>query len=278
MKQKMKQKMKPKMKFADNLMGKLFIGLIGITFFISGCGKKAQVSSSGVPGGKVEEQNTNTSNKIKTWGLGQAEDFVILAYAGISSVPNSKINGKVGLMPGTREQITLDPSEVAGGITDILGSDDESEPYNLLSNAKVDMVTTYTKVNTYEGDKDKIGLYDGTIGGKTLSPGCYQWNDGITVDKDFIIEGTESDTWIFKIKGNLTVNEGVKVTLSGGAKAKNIIWQVAGAVDLGANSLFAGTIIAQPSIELRNHSVLNGRAFAKNGFVSLNQATINKPE
>lgn len=275
------------MRLATQKISKMAIVLTSVSFLVTGCGKKAEVTNTPNKDASKEipkeapnqpaTQTPATPNKIKAVSIGQAENFVILAYAGITSVPNSSIDGKVGLMPGTHDQITLLESEVTGGAADILGSEDESEPANLLSNAKVDMVTSYTKLAALEGDKDKINLYAGDIGGKTLVPGCYQWPSSMTIDKNITLDGTDKDVWIFKVQGNLEVNEGVHLTLTGGAKASNVYWQVAGGVILGSNSNFAGLIFAQPSIEMKNHAVLTGRAFVKNGFVNLNQATINRP-
>jgi hypothetical protein len=99
----------------------------------------------------------------------------------------------------------------------------------------------------------------------------------MTIAKDFTLSGSETDLWVFKIKGNLKVENGVHLILAGGAKPENILWQVAGGVVLGPQSNFSGTVIAQPSIEMEEHSVLTGRAFCKNGFVKLSQAIIKKP-
>jgi hypothetical protein len=248
--------------------------LVLMLFCISGCGKKSSGNSEISGTGKIENP---LPRKLKALKIGQAEDFAILAYASISSYPNSSINGKVGLMPGTREQIVLDPTEVIGGAVDIMGSDDDTTPSNLLSNAKVDMVVAYKEAVALVPDSDKIGLYEGKLGGKILSPGCYKWNGDLVINNDFVIEGSDTDVWIFKIPANFKVASGVHLSLSGGAKAKNIFWQIAGSAVLESDSVFAGTIIAQQSVELKNHSTLTGRAFAKNGYINLNQATILKP-
>lgn len=257
--------------------GRYFLLILSITtsLVVSSCGKKASESAGSgssqieIPGGKTD--------KIKVIKLGASEEFSILAYASISSVPNSNIAGKVGLMPGTKEQITLSPSEVAGGAADIFGNDDETTPINLLSNAKVDMVTTYMNATKLIPDPDKLEIYAGVIDEKVLTPGVYSWGESVTISKDFTLQGNETDIFIFKINGHLKVGEGVQMILAGGVKADHILWQVAGSAELLPRSSLSGTLIAQPSIEMRSHSVLVGRAFCKNGFVNLNQATIKKP-
>ncbi len=248
-----------------------------LSSIIVGCGKETagvKTTSSGAT--NVEVPGT-VPRKIKSLKLGEAGDFSILAYASISSVPNSNIDGKVGLMPGTRDQISIDPREVAGGAGDIMGNDDDTVPMNLLSNAKVDMVLAYRSAVELAGDKDKVGIYNGDIDGKILFPGVYEWKENMTISENFRVYGSESDIWIFKIQGHLKVMPDVRMILGEGVKPGNIFWQVAGSVVLESQSNFAGTIIAQPSIEMKQHAVLTGRAFCKNGFVKLNQATIRMP-
>jgi hypothetical protein len=255
------------------ILASVLLALVLLTLS-AGCGKKS--SGNSVSGTSSQESNQKPDNK-RPLNLGIAEDFAVLAYSNITSVPSSSINGKVGLMPGTRDMITMDPTEVTGGATEIIGSDDETTPVNLLSNAKVDMVTAYGKAVSLSPDADKIGMFQGNIGGKSLKAGVYKWDSDLNIVSDFTVEGNETDVWIFKVSGHLNVASGVHMTLGKGVKAKNIFWQVAGSAVIESSSEFYGTIMAQQFIELRNHSILTGRAFAKNGYISLNQSIINKP-
>lgn len=249
----------------------LFILMMGF-----GCGKKASMKNQASGSGSIERPTPN-QGKIKVISLGVSGDFSILAYASITSRPPSFIEAKVGLMPGTRDQIVLDPSEVSGGSFNIMGSDDDTDPMNLLSNAKVDMVTAYHFAKGLKADEEKSGIYNGILDEKVLTPGIYEWNHGLEINKDFTLVGEESDIFIFKVHGHLNLGHSVRMNLGEGVKAKNILWQVAGSVVLWPESQFYGTIISQPSIELKNNAVLTGRAFCKNGFVNLTHATIKKP-
>jgi hypothetical protein len=55
----------------------------------------------------------------------------------------------------------------------------------------------------------------------------------------------------------------MQVVLSGGALAKNIVWQVSGTTSTGSNSVFEGIILDQAAISLGVGSTLNGRALAQ---------------
>lgn len=157
------------------------------------------------------------------------------------------------------------------------GSDDETVPINLLTNAKLDMISAYNETAIRKADSNKIGTYQGKLGGKVLPPGTYKWSSAVNITEDYTLEGTVDDVWIFQVAGELTVAPNVKMNLVGGVHPHNIIWQVTGPVTLGANSFTAGTIIALPSITMKSQSVLKGRAFAKNGKVVLEQATVTRP-
>jgi hypothetical protein len=67
------------------------------------------------------------------------------------------------------------------------------------------------------------------------------------------------------------------VILSGGAQAKNIFWQVAGAVTIGANTHFEGVILGQTSITFGNLSSINGRLLAQSAVV-LDATTVTVPQ
>lgn len=259
-----------KNKFLLTLVSSLVLILIA-----TGCGSKSS-NGSGVSGSSAQQTPTQQQDK-RPVSLGKATDFAILAYSNITSTPTSSVNGKVGLMPGTHDMIKLTAAEVAGGDPDIMAADDETTPPNLLSNAKVDMVSAYAKATGLVPDADKAALST-SVGGKKLKPGVYKFTGDLSIASDFSLEGDENAVWIFKVPGHLKVSDGVKMIMNGGAKAGNVFWQVSGSAILEPTSEMSGTILAQQFIELRTKSVLNGRAFAKNGYVSLNQATVTKPQ
>jgi hypothetical protein len=116
----------------------------------------------------------------------------------------------------------------------------------------------------------------GNIGGMTLAPGLYKWGTGVTIPIGVTLSGGANDVWIFQIAQTLTVSNGAHVTLSGGAQAKNIFWQVAGQTTLGTTSVFNGNILCQTAIVLNTGATLNGRALAQTA-VTLNANTVVKP-
>jgi hypothetical protein len=110
----------------------------------------------------------------------------------------------------------------------------------------------------------------------TLAPGLYKWGTGVSIPIGVTLNGGANDVWIFQIAQDLTVSNGAIVTLSGGAQAKNVFWQVAGQTTLGTTSQFKGIILSQTLIGFNTGSTLLGRALAQTA-VTLDATTITKP-
>jgi Ice-binding-like len=92
------------------------------------------------------------------------------------------------------------------------------------------------------------GLGAGEIGGLTLAPGLYQWGTEVSITTDVTLSGGPHDVWIFRVAGALSQANATRVTLTGGAQAKNIFWQIAGAVDIGPAAHFEGVVLAKAMV------------------------------
>jgi len=100
---------------------------------------------------------------------------------------------------------------------------------------------------------------------------------GVLITKASVtLSGGPDDVWIFQIAGNLTVNNSATVTLSGGAQAKNVFWQVSGQATLGTAADFKGVILSQTLISLNTGTRMTGRALAQTA-VTLNATAITAP-
>jgi len=66
------------------------------------------------------------------------------------------------------------------------------------------------------------------------------------------------------------------VTLAGGALAKNIFWQVAGAVTIGTNAHFEGVVLAKTMIAANTGASVNGRLLAQTA-VTLQMNAVTEP-
>jgi len=215
--------------------------------------------------------------------LGTAGNFVILAKTSVSTVPSSVITGDVGVSPAATSYLTGFSLTMVGTTSatspqvtgSLYGADMTAPTSSNLTTAISDMATAYTDA-AGRPTPDVLNLGTGEIGGQTLAPGLYTWTTGVTISTDVTLSGGSNDVWIFQIPGDLAMSAGKNVALFGGAKAKNIFWQVAGAVEIGTNAHFEGIILSQTAITLRTGASMNGRALAQSA-VSLDKNTVTKP-
>lgn len=217
--------------------------------------------------------------------LGTAGDFVILAKTGISSTGTTQITGDIGISPAAATYITgfgliMDASNTFSTSSLVTGkvyaSDYTPPTPTKLTTAVSDMQTAYTNA-AGRTLPDYNELYTGDLTGKTLTHGLYKWSTGAQVSTAGVtISGTASDVWIFQIAQNLTVANGAIVTLSGGALASNIFWQVAGQVTIGTTAAMKGIILCQTTIAMSTGATLNGIALAQTA-VTLDASTVTKP-
>jgi hypothetical protein len=144
-----------------------------------------------------------------------------------------------------------------------------------MTTAVSDMQTAYTDAaGRTLPDATELGA--GDVTGLTLTPGLYKWGTGVLVSAGGVtISGSATDVWIFQIAQNLTLANGAIVTLSGGAQASNIFWQVAGQVTLGTTADFKGIILCQTLIAMQTGATLNGRALAQSE-VTLDANTVTQ--
>lgn len=210
--------------------------------------------------------------------LGSAGTFAILSQSGITDVYRLELVGDVGTSPITGAAILLTCGEVTGNIYTV----DAAGPLpcannspSLLSLAVGDMGFAYNDAaGRLSPDFNELGA--GEIGGLTLSPGLYKWSTAVNISTDVTISGGPTDTWIFQIAGTLIEANAVRVTLAGGALAKNIIWQVGSAVTLGTYAHFEGILLGKTMIAVNTGTSVNGRLLAQTA-VTLQMNAITEP-
>lgn len=205
--------------------------------------------------------------------LGGAGNYVILAKTAINNNPTSAIVGDLGLSPAATSYITgLALTDATGyatssQVTGKVYAADMAPPTAIdLTTSVNNMLTAYTDA-AGRPTPDFSELATGNIGGRTLSPGLYKWSSGVTIPTSITLSGGPNDVWIFQIEGNLNQSSAVNMVLAGGAKAKNIFWQVAGEVTIGTTAHFEGIILCQTGITLGTGASLNGRALAQTAVI-----------
>jgi len=215
--------------------------------------------------------------------LGMAGNYVILAKTGIDTVPTSAITGDLGASPVTATAITgftlvLDGSGQFSNSSQVTGkvfaSDYSAPTSSNLTTAVSNMQAAFTDAAGRAADLTNLG--GGNIGGMTLYPGVFGWGTGVTVPGDVTLSGGPNDVWIFQIAGNLNVSGAMKVVLSGGARAKNVFWQMTGTMTLGAAAHFEGIALVMTDVALGAGASVNGRLLSQTA-VNIQKSTVTQP-
>jgi len=259
----------------ESLKNNLWILGLFLVVSLTGCGGNDGDGSSSTPAGAVS--------------LGTAGNYAILAKTAVSTVPSSVVTGNVGLSPASRAYLTgwsliNEPTDsyftsaqvVAPGklyAADNVGTGTAAA----LTTAVGNMETAYTDAagrTASSAATTNVGA--GTLTGLTLAPGVYEWGTAVNIPTNLTLNGNSTDIWIFKVAGTLSMAAAKSVILSGGALAKNIFWQVSGAVTIGANSHFEGNILGRTSITFGNLASINGRLLAQSAVI-LDATTVTQP-
>ncbi len=215
--------------------------------------------------------------------LRSAGDFVILAKSGISTTGSTLIKGDIGVSPAAATFITgfglsMTTANTYSTTPIVVGkvyaSDYTNPTPSILTTAINDMQTAYTDA-AGRTNPTATELGAGNIGGLTIAPGLYKWGTGVTIPTDVTLAGGSNDVWIFQIAQTLDISSATKINLSGGAKASNIFWVVAGQVTIGTTAEFSGNILGKTAIVLNTGAKLTGRALAQTAVTLDNNAVTN---
>lgn len=216
--------------------------------------------------------------------LGTAGDYVILAKTGISTTGSTAITGDIALSPAAESFITgfslvrdstntfSKSSSVTG---EVFAADMAAPTPSMLTTAVSDMETAYTDA-AGRSNPDATELGAGNISGLTLTPGLYKWSSGLDIATDVTLSGSKNDVWILQIAGDLTVSNGVNITLDGGALPENVFWQVAGKTIFGTTSDINGVFLSKTLIDLQTGATFNGRALSQTA-VTLDANAVTQP-
>jgi len=203
------------------------------------------------------------AGSASTVDLGQASSYAVLSGASVGNTVNADgapfttLRGDLGVNAAA-QPTGFPPGVVTGTIR--VGTT-ASPAYN-------DLVTAYNEVAGRTGGT----AIAGDLAGLTLTPGLYSAAGAVADTGTVTLDagGDANAVFVFQIGGALNMAAGANVTLTNGAQASNVFWQVNGAAAIGANATFAGTLMALDAIAVGAGSEVNGRALALNGAISLN--------
>jgi hypothetical protein len=224
--------------------------------------------------------------------IGLAGEYVILTKSGIATVPDSTITGDIGVSPIAATALTgfslsQDSSAQFSTSTQLTGqafAASYGAPTSTKLTAAVSaMEAAYTDAaGRVDPNNRRRNVGAGTLGGlyggepHPLTAGIYTFKVDVKITSDIFFVGVDTDVFIIQTTGNLIQAANKKVILTGGALAKNIFWQVAGYVEVGAGAHLEGILLAKTKVDFLTGSSLIGRVLAQTAC-NLQMATITEP-
>lgn len=195
--------------------------------------------------------------------LGTTQSFGVLGASTVTNTGNTIIRGDLGLSPGSSVTGFPPGIVVPPGTTHVADA--------VALGAQNDATIAYNNLAGQACDFGPFGPTD--LAGQTLVPGVYCYSSSVQNSGIVTLNGVATDVWVFKIGSTLTTGPGASV-LGTGSKC-NIFWQVGSSATLDTTTAFKGTVIALQSITMNNGVILNGKALARNGAVTLINDTVD---
>lgn len=202
--------------------------------------------------------------------LDSAESFAILGGSTITNTGTTSITGNVGVYQGSA--VTGFPPGIVSGGTTYAGSAVAQQAQAALTKAYNGLAAMPVIANLTGQD----------LGGLTLPSGVYRFNTSAQLTGTLTLnaQGNNNAFWVFLIGSTLTTASGSSVVLSNlginDGKDNGVFWQVGSSATLGTATAFEGNILADQSITLNTGvTILNGRALARNGAVTLDTNVVS---
>ena len=201
--------------------------------------------------------------------LGDAATFGALSSTAMTNSGGlTVVNGDIG-----------SSTSIAVGVTNGSSGSKYGAGASQLANAQASLLTAYG--NAAAATPDQPTITGANLAGQTLHPGVYNSTSSILISGPTPLtldgNGDPGSVFIFQAGSDLTVDPTSSVTLTNGAQACNVFWQVGSSATLGSGSVFVGNILALDSITVTTGVTVHGRALARNGAVTLDTDTFTSP-
>ncbi|WP_344441485.1 ice-binding family protein [Kitasatospora nipponensis] len=196
--------------------------------------------------------------------LGTDSSYAVLGGSTVANTGRSVLHGDLGLSPGT--SVTGFPPGVVHGAQHVGDA--------AALQAQSDLGAAYNDA----AGRAATSSVAGDLVGLTLTPGVYRsaGSLGFTGTLTLDAQGDPNAVFVFQVASTLTTGPASNLALIGGAQSDNVFWQVGDSATLGSHSSFKGNILALTSIAAQSGTVIEGRALARNGSVTLDTTTVSR--
>jgi LPXTG-motif cell wall-anchored protein len=207
---------------------------------------------------------------VPTVGLATSANYSVLAATTVTNTNQSVLGQSVGLSPGT-EVIGFPPGVVsAPGIIAVANAD--------TLQAQTDLTAAYLDAASRPVEFTQVNP---DLVGQTLLPGVYAATAKapLSLSGQLVLDGQGNPdaVFIFQTDSTLITSTGSTIALINGASECNVFWQVGSSATLGSGSFFVGNILALASVTVESSTVVNGRALAQTGAVTLDNNVFTQP-
>lgn len=197
--------------------------------------------------------------------LGAAESFAVLAGAAITVNTATTITGDLGTKIGSSNNTITGSDLVTPGPADIALAGD-------ITKAVEDLKSAYDEV----GALSFTALASAELGGQTRGPGVYKTETAFGLTGVLTLDGKNDPHAVFILQtaGALTTAANSSIVLTNGAQACNVFWRLGAAATFGANTSFAGVVMANDAITAGDGAKFSGPLFSNTAAITLSGNTI----
>jgi len=200
-------------------------------------------------------------------GLGTAATYGALAASGLTNTGPTVVNGDIGISPGS--SVTGFSAPPNGIYTGALHQTDAA-----AAQAQSDVTTAFNVAASLT--PTTTGLAE--LNGLSLAPGVYSGGAlALSNNGELTLAGSANSVWVFQAASELTIGSSTLITITGGASACNVFWEVGSSASIGTGAQFRGTILAKQSITAATGATIIGRLLANTAAVTLQSNTITVP-
>jgi len=210
---------------------------------------------------------TSSSAVGPTIRQGSTSTYGVLAGSTITNTGATTISGTAG------GDVGLSPGTSYTGSTTVTRSGADHINDVAAATAKVDLIQAFDDLSI----PSATTLTASNLGGQTVLPGTYVTADGTISNSGALVLNAQGDStavFIFRAATTLTTLAASSMTLTNGAQACNVYWQVGSSATLGVSSTFIGHIYALTSITANTGASIEGQLLARNAAVTLDGNTI----
>lgn len=210
--------------------------------------------------GATESQQLTVEINPATIVLGTAASYSVLAATSVVNTGSSALSGHLGVSPGIAVS-GFPPGTLEGTLHVADAAADAAQ-------ADLDAALTDASGRTPHTE------FTGDLNGRTFHIGVHHTTAAVALTGTVTLdaEGDPDAVFIFQTDAALNTAAASTVALVNGAQASNVFWIVTGAAGLGANSTFAGSLLARGAITIGEAAALQGQALSRDTVTLANNA------